>query len=318
MKKSFILTLFLNLTLFQASEASDRSSAADLSPSQTRMTLRSHTSKKEVSELKMSLPQASISSEKVLKKAQEEKAQEEKDEEEPSYPTFESLTLSLEYVYDCYQLGRYKKLSYRKACKALYGPIQNAVGTEERSIYSGTKELTSLKINCEHVVPQCIFRYKQPMKSTLCHMYPVFWSLNSLRNNRKYEEIDDSKAQFMYCTGKKNKDQGSVIDETGTICELGENNTFEPNHASKGNVARACACFFTHYPQFLCEMYRVIDINIMLSWHKEDPADDVEKKRDEAIFKIQGVHNPYIIDTSLMEKVWGPFQYMDLSRSPIP
>lgn len=44
---------------------------------------------------------------------------------------------------------------------------------------------------------------------------------------------------------------------------------------------------------------------LLLKWSREDPVDDIEKARNEAVYQIQGNRNPYVDYPNLCEYVWG-------------
>ena len=44
---------------------------------------------------------------------------------------------------------------------------------------------------------------------------------------------------------------------------------------------------------------------LFLRWHKLDPVDEAELRRNDLIEEHQGNRNPYIDNADLAEKVWG-------------
>ena len=214
-------------------------------------------------------------------------------------------TLDLEgrlaFVSKVFNLEQQKELTYAEARNEL--PNLNA----NPSIYMDKQKKPSVAINCEHVVPQSRFKKKLPMRSDLHHLYPAYEPLNELRSNFKFVDIPDSDATFIYYMDKaKNEPVSAKVDAKDVVCEVNRYKAqFEPNGISKGNIARACAYFFTRYPQYLPVMDQVIDVETMIKWHESDPVDVAEQIRDARIFKIQSAHNPYVYGKkALMRWVW--------------
>lgn len=223
-----------------------------------------------------------------------------------SYEDLPGIIKRLAKVSQDFKLNTQLSLSYDDARKELYGTIQNVAGGDA-SIYLDAEKDVKETINCEHVVPQSRFNKKLPMRSDLHHLYPAYEPLNELRANFKYDDIPNSKATFIYFMDKaSNAKYTNKVDQKDAVCEVDQKGQeFEPNGISKGNVARSCAYFFTRYPQYLPEMYKVIDIDTMIKWHESDPVNDVERRRNQAIYKIQGANNPYIVKSKdFMRQVW--------------
>ncbi|MBD4634350.1 ribonuclease, partial [Xanthomonas citri pv. citri] len=55
---------------------------------------------------------------------------------------------------------------------------------------------------------------------------------------------------------------------------------------------------------------------LLLDWHRSDPVDDFELRRDNIIAGAQGVSNPFVTDPTLAEYVWG--RYADQAYDPDP
>lgn len=45
--------------------------------------------------------------------------------------------------------------------------------------------------------------------------------------------------------------------------------------------------------------------DILLDWNKDDPVDELEIARNEAIFEIQGNRNPFIDNDNYASMIWG-------------
>ncbi len=205
------------------------------------------------------------------------------------------LSQRLNNVNDKFNLAKQRRLKYKKSLKALHGAVQFA--SKELPIYSELQINDS--INCEHIVPKSFFHHSpcydtKTMESDLHHLYPAYQSVNLLRGNRGFTDIEN----YQVC------DQGNNAYKVSKL-RIAKNNKFEPNNFFKGKVARACAYFFTRYHQYVKNMSQVINVKTMISWNEKYPPNKNERKRDSVIFKIQGAHNPYITEAiGYMREIW--------------
>jgi hypothetical protein len=192
----------------------------------------------------------------------------------------------------------YKSLSYRDARMYMYGLADNIDG-DVYALYSGLfipgsngiyKELSDENedgvkqdfINCEHTWPQSKFNKNHPMVSDMHHLYPTLSRPNGARSSYPFGVAKG----VAYSTSF-----GSV---------LGKNNLFEPADEVKGNVARAQFYFYTRYhnksifQQTNTNEYWNSKIAMFMEWHKMDPPDEKEMRRNNLIEKEQGNRNPFI------------------------
>jgi endonuclease I len=143
-----------------------------------------------------------------------------------------------------------------------------------------------LLFNCEHVVPQSWFRKAEPMRGDLHHLFACEPKCNSFRGNTPY---------FDY-TGQEG------IHEA---CGRSDTDGFEPV-AGKGSVARATLYFLVRYPGLIGDAAGELPadrLDVLLSWHEQDPVSDYERHRNAAIAEIQGNRNPFIDDPELARLV---------------
>jgi endonuclease G len=71
---------------------------------------------------------------------------------------------------------------------------------------------------------------------------------------------------------------------------------FEPSHG-KGAVARATFYFLLRYPGEInraVEEYEADRLSLLLEWHRQEPEDDYERRRNTANSAKQGNRNPLI------------------------
>ncbi len=149
--------------------------------------------------------------------------------------------------------------------------------------------LRCLPYNCEHVVPQSWFNKRNPMKGDLHHLFACETRCNSFRSNMPYFDfVDYSPAQLK-----------EVIREA---CGKREDGKFEPEF-NKGAVARATLYYLLRYPGMQARNYNLKSLDMLMTWHAENPVSEYERHRNYSIFQIQGNRNPFIDFPELMDKV---------------
>lgn len=149
--------------------------------------------------------------------------------------------------------------------------------------------------------------------SDLHHIRPSESALNSTRGNNKFGIVEGGKPAT-------NKDSGNV---GGYVAS----NVFEPLDEVKGDVARIVMYVYTHYNNYsnvggttngsgsasfgtltftmVCSARNEsAAIRMLLDWNKMDPVDDLERTRNEEVFKIQGNRNPFIDDETYADRIW--------------
>lgn len=179
-------------------------------------------------------------------------------------------------------------------------------GPKENKSYSGEGDA----YNREHLVPQSWFGGGD-MKSDLVQVVPTDGYVNNRRGNYPLGETDGGtwKSANSYCKLGSCKVQGY----TGQC--------FEPNDEVKGDIARiyfyVLACYQNLHPSWNGgSASQVFDgkaypglkdwaLKMFLRWAKLDPVDDVERARNEVVYKWQKNRNPFVDYPSLCEYVWG-------------
>ncbi len=141
------------------------------------------------------------------------------------------------------------------------------------------------------------------------HVYPMSWVTRALRcgdrqacrrNSRRFNQIE-SDMHNMYPARKDiNRARGSYpfreINgerwiESDCDFEIDHRRRLvEPRPASRGNVARAMLYMADRYDLTIYERQR----RMLLEWHRDDPADDAERRRNRWITEAQGSANPWI------------------------
>ncbi len=167
----------------------------------------------------------------------------------------------------------------------------------------------ALSFNTEHSWPQSFYNENEPMRGDIHHLYPVWSSANSSRNNNPFAEIDDNLTTSWWYW--KNGSKLETI-PTSNIDEYSEyyNSSFEPRESHKGNAARSMFYFWTLYQtnthiendEYDNQAFFDGMKETLYQWHKQDPVDAAELDRSLAIETFQGNRNPFIHDTSLVRR----------------
>lgn len=189
----------------------------------------------------------------------------------------------------------HKPLGYEEAKKQLFGNLhlkEDSIGfyVEDaycRKIYRRNMGPGALPdqnvLNCEHTWPQSKFTSRFPekaQKSDLHHLFPTDSKANSTRGNFDFAEVE-SNIHLKDCDASQSGE---------SVTHKGDHNFFEPPAEHKGNVARALFYFSIRYK---------IEIDatqekFLRQWHAQDPVDNDEISRNDAIALLQGNRNPFI------------------------
>ena len=171
--------------------------------------------------------------------------------------------------------------------------------------------------NREHSFPRSWFGGAvAPMNTDVFHIYPTDIHVNSQRSNYPYGVCANgtrlSNGSYV-AKGKLGK--STYPGYTGTV--------FEPDDEYKGDLARTYFYMVTCYKNELpgwpgseqlnyggnkYKAFAIWTINMLMEWTRLDPVSEKEKKRNEAVYGIQGNRNPFIDHPELAEYIWGNMQ----------
>lgn len=130
------------------------------------------------------------------------------------------------------------------------------------------------------------------------HIRPADRSVNTDRNNRYF-------------------DNGGTSHGEATGCKF-DSDSWEPRDEVKGDIARMLFYMAVRYegddgfadlelnerePSNYTLPY-IGKLSTLLEWHKQDPVDDFERKRNQVIFDIQGNRNPFIDHPEFVNFMW--------------
>ena len=117
------------------------------------------------------------------------------------------------------------------------------------------------------------------MVGDLHNLYPNEAPLEELRRNNRFGEVTDDSAP------------GECGLRTGF-------KLLEPPASAKGNVARALFHMHAEY-----DLPLPVTLDVLQRWHREDPADQTERIRNDRIAALQGTRNRFIDDPAQAEQL---------------
>ncbi len=170
------------------------------------------------------------------------------------------------------------------------------------------------KYNREHSFPKSWFGASSyddhlTIYTDLFHLYPCDSKANSKRSNLPYGEVTGS------------------VQWTNGYCKVGKTTVpgnsnmtvFEPADEIKGNLARTYFYIATRYEdedfskwsgsamltKNAYPFFQHWASQLLIEWNRLDPVDEEERKRNDAVERIQGNRNPYIDHPDLADYIWG-------------
>jgi endonuclease I len=164
--------------------------------------------------------------------------------------------------------------------------------------------------NREHIMPQSVFSEASPMVSDAHHILPTDGKVNGMRNNYAFGKVGT--ASWTSTNGSKrgnNLNSGYSAGYSGVV--------FEPIDEFKGDVARCLFYFATRYENQIAnwdhemlngtsnKVFSTWFLNVLLTWHAQDPVSAKEIARNNAVYMFQGNRNPYIDHPEYVGMIWG-------------
>jgi deoxyribonuclease-1 len=136
--------------------------------------------------------------------------------------------------------------------------------------------------NTEHTWPQSMGASHEPAKSDLHHLFPVDGKANGSRSNFPFGTATCLHGGGTSCSFES---AGSALgkDDRGKW-------VFEVRKEKRGDVARAMFYFSVRYEKSIPD----VEEATLRAWHEEDPVDDGEMKRNDAIEALQKNRNPFV------------------------
>ena len=183
--------------------------------------------------------------------------------------------------------------------------------------------------NREHSLPQSWFESggnAATLKCDIVHVLPTDGYINNMRSNHPLAKVGSVSGQSK--NGYSKWGSCGVSGYSGTV--------FEPNDEIKGDMARIYFYVVTCYEEnaskwcnnasasavLKADKYKPFKdwyYNMLLEWAQQDPVDDLERARNEAVYRVQGNRNPFVDYPGLEDMIWGsnsePFDYTNFSGS---
>jgi deoxyribonuclease I len=154
-------------------------------------------------------------------------------------------------------------------------------------------------INIEHVFPmswtlkkfgcrdreQCRKSSKEfnRVEADMHNLYPARQDINQARGSSGFAMVKGEKREFGQCDIEIDRRHRRV----------------EPRPKVRGNIARAMFYMHNRYGLTIFKKQAAL----LKQWHKEDPPDKEERRRNDAIEKIQGTRNQFIDQPRLVYKL---------------
>ena len=150
--------------------------------------------------------------------------------------------------------------------------------------------------NREHVWPKSKAWYETSgAGSDLHHIRPSDNRVNTVHSNDCYGVVSGSNYVVT----------SAAYNSVTTKCKSG-NSLFEPGDSKKGDTARIIFYLLTRYSE--ADNYSVTNVatsmDMLLEWNEMDPVDELEIRRNEAVYDIQGNRNPFIDNSDYANMIW--------------
>lgn len=174
-------------------------------------------------------------------------------------------------------------------------------GVDNKGNYSQEGDM----YNREHTVPQSWFG-SGGIKSDIVHVLPTDGYVNNRRSNYPFGEV--SNATYQSNNGYSKLGSCKTSGYSGTV--------FEPNDEIKGDIARIyfymATCYETVAAGWGHDVFSTAyngfekwSLDMLMRWSKQDPVDDVETARNNAVYEVQGNRNPFVDYPGLEDYIWG-------------
>ncbi|MBC7475335.1 MAG: endonuclease [Candidatus Sericytochromatia bacterium] len=173
-------------------------------------------------------------------------------------------------------------------------------------------------INCEHTWPQSFFNKQLPMVGDLNHLQSTLSVPNNRRSNFAFGtatgnivyttsggsklSVNDKPGATKTPIAKLKSLLGPVTLQSPPILNTNFDTVFEPGDQQKGRTARCMLYFYMRYfDQSIFQTgvqkdaFWTSKVPLFVEWSEQkDVVNDVDRKRNDLVFKKQGNRNPFI------------------------
>jgi endonuclease I len=153
---------------------------------------------------------------------------------------------------------------------------------------TGTAEGMSI----EHSWPQSRGAAEEPAHSDLHHLFPVTRNSNSARNNFLYGDTACGEPGAARCRWETGGSRLGTPPYGGPL-------VFDVRPARQGDMARAQFYFAVRYRLSIDDTEEAQ----LRRWDEQDPPDDQERARNDAIFAVQWKRNPFVDRPELVARI---------------
>ncbi|MBR5689283.1 MAG: endonuclease, partial [Prevotella sp.] len=186
--------------------------------------------------------------------------------------------------------------------------------------------------NREHCLPQSWYEgggNADFLKCDIVHVLPTDGYINNRRSNDPLANVNPSRISGQSKNNYSKWGQCGVNGYSGQV--------FEPNDEIKGDIARIYFYVVTRYESNCTKWANNATANavftssssyqpfkdwyfkMLLEWAQNDPIDEVEIARNNAVYEEQGNRNPFVDYPGLEEYIWGdkknePFDYANYNN----
>ncbi|MFV8347077.1 endonuclease [Flavobacterium sp. ZB4P13] len=183
-------------------------------------------------------------------------------------------------------------------------PYNYSAGTTQRC---GTYSVEGDCYNREHIIPQSVFSEQSPMVSDAHFITPTDGKVNGQRSNYPHGPVTSPTWTSL---------NGSKLGASTTSGYSGP--IFEPINEFKGDIARMYFYFATRYENTVAgysyamfngssnQVFTTAFLNLLITWHNQDPVSAREIARNNAIYTSQNNRNPYIDHPEYVQSIWNP------------
>ncbi len=185
-----------------------------------------------------------------------------------------------------------------------------SAGTDQCGTYSGESDC----YNREHAFPRSWFGGAiAPMNTDVHHIFATDGYVNSKRSSFPYGEVGN--ASYVSANGSRLGSAQSGLGYSGTV--------FEPIDEFKGDIARAYFYMATRYENVISgwegnssyanavlngtnsQVFENWLVDLLLTWHLQDPVSQKELERNEAAYQFQNNRNPFVDYPEFVAEIWG-------------